>query len=213
MTRASNTSEEASRVTIVVRASTLGGETPSADNTVLGAPLHPFLTSGHRTLFPSPELAVTSAPATSESLPESPFAACIQPVSHTIKMLSPPPRTVDNVEMFFAACTSPNRAVAFAPIWTHFLGARPGSTRARPGCIVTDAQGQGDVEGWNLANAAFVESGVSCTMKESSRAGERYEMRVLGLLADAWAESERRRWEVRFHSLRDLQDQTLTGLL
>jgi len=64
-----------------------------------------------------------------------------------------------------------------------------------PGCVVTDAQGAGDSKGMAKANAEFRRQGLSCTMQESSRVGQRYEMRVLGLIRDAWIESERRRWQ------------------
>jgi hypothetical protein len=63
------------------------------------------------------------------------------------------------------------------------------------GCVVTDAQGKGNHGGMAKVNAEFRRQGLSCTMKESSRVGERYEMRVLGLIRDAWIESERRRFQ------------------
>lgn len=43
------------------------------------------------------------------------------------------------------------------------------------------------------ANEVLGEAGTGCVMRDSSRVGERYEMRVLGLVNDAWEESERRR--------------------
>lgn len=70
-----------------------------------------------------------------------------------------------------------------------------GESLEAPGCIVTDAQGHGNHAGMAQANAEFRRQNLSCTMKESSRVGERYEMRVLGLIRDAWVESERRRYQ------------------
>lgn len=197
MSRAANSSEEASRVAIVVRASTLSGEPPNVDNTVLDSSFHPFLTSSHPILFPGTDIAdYDPAP---NPLPGSPSSACIQPIQHAVQMLAPPPPAVKDPQLFFSFATSPSRVVEFAPIWNHFLGP-PAPAKAPPGCVVVDAQGQGDVEGRRLANAALVESGTGCIMKESSRVGERYEMRVLGLVKDAWVESERRRWQVSPYS-------------
>ena len=193
MGRASNSSEEASRVAIIVRASSLSGDVPNRDNTVLSHSFHPFLTSSHPVLFPGTDIAdYDPAP---NPLPGSPSAACIQPTQHALHMLPAPALASKEPELFFSFCTSPSRVVEFAPLWNHFLGA-PTASRSPPGCVVVDAQGQGDVEGRRLANAALIESDTGCVMKESSRVGERYEMRVLGLVKDAWVEAERRRWQV-----------------
>lgn len=43
------------------------------------------------------------------------------------------------------------------------------------------------------ANEVLREAGTGCVMRDSSRTAGRYEMRVLGLINDAWEESERRR--------------------
>lgn len=44
------------------------------------------------------------------------------------------------------------------------------------------------------ANDEFRRQGLGCVMRDTSRTGQRYELRVLGLLRDAWVESELRRW-------------------
>ncbi|TKA54472.1 hypothetical protein B0A53_03165 [Rhodotorula sp. CCFEE 5036] len=63
-----------------------------------------------------------------------------------------------------------------------------------PGCLVTDADGTRDTTGMTRANDEFRRQGLGCVMRDTSRTGQRYELRVLGLLRDAWVESELRRW-------------------
>ncbi|KAK4699106.1 hypothetical protein P7C70_g7159, partial [Phenoliferia sp. Uapishka_3] len=201
ITRESNRTEEGSRIAITVRPTSLGKLSPLKDNTLLETPFHPFLTSSQPVLFPGTDWA--DFDPTPNPLPGSPKASCVPSVVHTIEMIPPHQNTSDELpEVFFSFCTTPSRASEYAPIWSHFLGKgslgeikdSSGKTHL-PGCVVVDAQGEGDHEGRKFANAALQASGTACVMKESSRVGERYEMRVLGLIKDAWVESERRRWQ------------------
>ncbi|KAL8291731.1 hypothetical protein RQP46_001989 [Phenoliferia psychrophenolica] len=186
---------EASRVAIVVRPSSVDGSVPSPVNTLLDTPFHPSLTSQHPFFFPG---SINPTDSNTSSFAHHPSAgstsSCIKPVSHVLAMPPPPTNAGKDIEIFYSMCTSPSRAVAFAPVWNHFLSA-PSATKGAPGCVVVDAQGHGDLEGRARANAALKASGTSCVMKESGMAGHRYEMRVLGLINDAWIESERRRWQ------------------
>lgn len=88
-----------------------------------------------------------------------------------------------------------------APVWANFMQAplpSPGAAATRslaPSCLVTDAVGDNDQGAYRRAAEAFDANGLRCRMRTSSRVGARYEMRVLGLIRDAWQESERRRWQ------------------
>ncbi|GAA6001090.1 hypothetical protein JCM10207_007408 [Rhodosporidiobolus poonsookiae] len=172
----------------------------NTDNTILPQAFHPTLSGERRRLFDG-----TSLPHTSPTQ-----GGCLDPVVHSLPIDPRPLPSADDPELFFSLCTSPDRAISHAPVWRHFMSVPtapdgsslqvdPSSGRAfkpdAPGCIVTDAVGQIDVEGWGRANAAFAEQELACRMKDSGRVGERYEMRVLGLVRDAWLESERRRWQ------------------
>ncbi|KAL8292977.1 hypothetical protein RQP46_000671 [Phenoliferia psychrophenolica] len=189
LARASNSSEEASRVAILVRASSLSGDVPNRDNTVLSHPFHPFLSSSHPVLFPGTDIAdYDPAP---NPLPGSPSSSCIQPIQHALHMLPPPVTANKEPELFFSFCTSPKRVVEFAPLWNHFLGA-PSATRAPPGCVVVDAQGQGDVEGRRLANAALIDSDTGfwidiADLKHTLRQFDSSEDHMLGGFSEAKA--------------------------
>lgn len=133
---------------------------------------------------------------------------CLQPITHQLPLtLKRPPRSHEPT-FHFSMCTSPARAITMAPIWSHFASAPtlpsparhpsavdPSPDRYAPSCLVTDAVGDNDVGAYQRADDAFAASGLRCRMRASGRTGERYEMRVLGLVADAWRESERRRWQ------------------
>lgn len=205
VTPATNTTEESRRVVIRVRA-TAPSEPAHEENSPKNVSLHPFLTASRPILFPG-TTDIADFDSTPNPLPNSPVAQCIKPAEHAIDMIPTPHLPPDHPTLFFSACTTPSSVVQFAPVWAHFLGAKPAampSTLGRrdldtrpPGCVVVDAQGEGDYEGMRLANEALKAAGTGCIMKESSRVGERYEMRVLGLVRDAWIEAERRRWQVR----------------
>ncbi|GAA5996446.1 uncharacterized protein JCM10292_007612 [Rhodotorula paludigena] len=194
---ASRSPNDAHRIVFRVQpASTTSTSTSLPDNTVLPQSLHPTLSAEHPLLFDGKArpLRVDSANA----------STCVDPISHTLPVL---PRGVSNVakapELFFSVCTTPQRAETYARIWQHFMAPKGGDAFRRDeekppsvaGCLVTDAQGQGDTAGHARANAEFSKQGLSCRMQDSSRVGRRYEERVLGLIRDAWAESERRKWQ------------------
>ncbi|KAM0753643.1 hypothetical protein T439DRAFT_310430 [Meredithblackwellia eburnea MCA 4105] len=199
ISRLVNATEEASRIVVHFQASPLGEAEPNKINTLLRTPLNPFFTSIHESLFASS--SAQSAPQTDN--PAAGTSSCVAPVRHLIHMRPPPSLPRDEPTLFFAHCTSPERVVSFAPTWSHHLastqsapqGRGNGLRRPPPGCMVVDAIGEGDLEGRRKANIALKNAGTSCIMRDSSRVGERYEMRVLGLVRDAWVEAERRRWE------------------
>ncbi|GAA5970082.1 hypothetical protein JCM11641_000260 [Rhodosporidiobolus odoratus] len=153
------------------------------DNTILPAALNSQLAAVRAELFddPSPSLASAPVPARRQK--------CLKPETHTLPLLPTLEPLPHEPQLFFTACTTPSRAVTAAPIWRHFM------TSSEDGCLVTDAQGQGDGRGMAQAKSEFGKHGLSCRMQDSSRAGERYEQRVLGNVRDAWIESERRRWQ------------------
>ncbi|TNY18111.1 glycosyltransferase-like protein [Rhodotorula diobovata] len=176
------------------------------ENTILSASFNPTLSTQHHPLFdgvsgPLPLALSHPKQCITPSTQFLPILPKANPSSSRSAGVGPARRP----ELFFSVCTTPDRAVRYSPVWRHFMSApagesapdgRESTARPRaPGCLVTDAQGQGDGKGLSRANAEFRRQGLSCTMRDSSRAGERYEMRVLGLLRDAWVESERRRWQ------------------
>ncbi|GAA6057799.1 hypothetical protein JCM3770_001046 [Rhodotorula araucariae] len=209
---------------IVVRVRPNAEDEPRArnpDNTILSSAFHPTLSAQHHPIFDGvaavlpldtthPKKCIT--PVT-QHLPLHPPPRASSPHGHAHSFGRAP-------ELFFSVCTTPQRAVKYSSVWRHFMSApsgvpsstsSPGAGRrasparphvaarqptpSAPGCLVTDAQGHGDGKGMALANAEFRRKGLACTMRESSRVGQRYEMRVLGLIRDAWVESERRRWQ------------------
>ncbi|GAA6064008.1 hypothetical protein JCM10212_001403 [Sporobolomyces blumeae] len=198
--------DEQRRLTIRIRPHDATRDTKVlSDNTLHSDEFHPVLSSQQVALFDN----------SSSYLPPPLFdddaERCILPTTHALPLLPKSRVSRTSPTIFFSICTAPDRAVTYAPIWKHFMSApesasvsspdrnRDGrstpTTLDAPGCVVTDAQGRGNVRGMARANAEFRRQGLSCEMKESSRVGERYEMRVLGLVRDAWVESERRRWQ------------------
>ncbi|GAA6021818.1 hypothetical protein JCM11491_003887 [Sporobolomyces phaffii] len=176
------------------------------DNTILPDAFHPVLSAAQiSSLFESENSSTGYVPPPpSLDGDQNDDRACLIPASHALPLLPRSVVTPESPEIFFSVSTSSDRAVIYAPVWKHFMsksrsirGAEEEKERSlsAPGCVVTDAQSQGNHVGMAKANAAFRREGLSCTMKESSRVGERYEMRVLGLVRDAWIESERRRWQ------------------
>ncbi|GAA5900667.1 uncharacterized protein JCM6883_002916 [Sporobolomyces salmoneus] len=163
------------------------------ENTILRDSFHPVLSSQISSLFEnSSDYSYSAQPPLDTS------QSCLIPSTHSLPLLPKSKVTAASPEIFFSVSTSPDRAVIYAPIWKHFMS-KPefieGDSLQAPGCLVTDAHGQGNHGGMAQANAEFRRQRLSCTMQESSRVGERYEMRVLGLVRDAWIESERRRWQ------------------
>jgi len=165
------------------------------DNTILTQPFHPILSSQLPSFFDN---SSDYLPPASLSLHDQ---TCTTPATHSLPLLPKSRVTSSSPTIFFSVCTAPERALTYAPVWKHFMSApefvkgEEEASLPAPGCVVTDAQGTGDSKGMSKANAEFRRQGLSCTMKESSRVGQRYEMRVLGLIRDAWVESERRRWQ------------------
>ncbi|GAA5883396.1 hypothetical protein JCM16303_006732 [Sporobolomyces ruberrimus] len=189
--------DEQRRLTIRIH-SLEEGESYLPENAILPNPFHPVLSSQISTLFDIDDSSNSTYLPPPFPLDDS--QACLTPASHALPLLAKSMVTASSPEIFFSISTSPERAVTYAPVWKHFMSrpSSPSSTNEKlsaPGCIVTDAQGQGNHKGMHQANKEFRRQGLSCTMKESSRVGERYEMRVLGLIRDAWIESERKRWQ------------------
>lgn len=187
---------------IVVRVRPASADEPrlrNPDNTVLPQAFHPRLAAENARLFSRHSSALPLASGHPKN--------CITPASHSLPILPKVESSAQDPEIFFSISTSPARAVKYAPVWRHFMLAPRPTTPAlddisgrlrsptAPGCVVTDAQGANDGRGQAMANAEFRRQGLSCTMRDSSRVGERYEMRVLGLVKDVWQESERRRWQ------------------
>lgn len=175
----------------------LGGVEP--ESTVLETEFHPAVSALRSAFFRTP-----SPPSQLEFLaPLSPSApACVVPSVHAIEQHLPPPLHSPEPTLFFSFCTTPGRAIEYSYLWTHFL--KPASCKSsffgandpigQPGCIVIDAQGVGDIQGHASANEAFRNADTTCTMRDStSMATERYELRVLGLVKDAWDEAEKQR--------------------
>lgn len=187
--------DEQRRLTIRIQPQVDGKTVENPDNTILSQPFHPILSSQLPSFFDNSSDYLHPPPL-------SPDESCITPTTHSLPLLAKAPVTSASPTIFFSICTAPERAVTFAPIWKHFMSApeyisseEEEASLPAPGCVVTDAQGAGDSKGMAKANAEFRRQGLSCTMQESSRVGQRYEMRVLGLIRDAWIESERRRWQ------------------
>ncbi|GAA5846535.1 hypothetical protein JCM3766R1_002522 [Sporobolomyces carnicolor] len=167
------------------------------ENTVLPDSFHPALSSQIASLFDnSSDYTYSPQPALDSA------ESCLTPPTHSLPLLPKSRVSSASPEIFFSISTSPDRAVLYAPTWRHFMSApeprqgdEAGNRMHAPGCLITDAHGKGNHGGMAQANAEFRRQRLSCTMKESSRVGERYEMRVLGLIRDAWVESERRRFQ------------------
>ncbi|GAA5877539.1 hypothetical protein JCM8547_000183 [Rhodosporidiobolus lusitaniae] len=162
------------------------------ENTISHLPLHPALSSSLSSLFDGSAL-LSDTPANTK---------CIIPQTHFLPVHPRLEPSVNDPSLFFSVSTTPSRAQKSAPVWKHFMSPSPSSDTLDPAdgsrppyCLVTDAQGQNDKKGAALANAAFADAGVGCVFKDSMKAGDRYEMRVLSLVRDAWLESERRRWQ------------------
>ena len=159
------------------------------ENRLQALPLHPDLSSQLDDLF------VVDKPPKSTLAASAAAGACVQPSPVQVQFKPRPVVPAKQPELFFALCTAPERAQTYASVWTHYMSApkrKDGSNATVPGCLVTDAQGTGDVEGMAHANNEFRRQGLGCIMRDSSRANQRYEARVLGLLRDAWIESELR---------------------
>lgn len=164
------------------------GRSSHSVNTLSPAPFHPQLSATRASLFTSPNST-------------RPNGDCLVP-THSLPFAPPTAVRPGDSNLFFAYCTTPSRVIQFAPVWNHFLSSPPPSPlwyaddppSRPPGCLVVDAKGQGDKQ-LGAANKALKEAGTGCVMRDSSRAGERYEMRVLGLIKDAWEESEARRFD------------------
>lgn len=170
--------------------------TRNPDNTILPFSLHPSLSDALPRLFDG-----TSSP---NAFPVG--KTCVTPHIQQLPLHPRLESSPHEPEIFFSISTTPSRAVTSASIWSTFMSAPIPSTndlatnngRTRrphaPGCLVTDAQNKGDSQGAAKAHAEFQRQGISCVFRDSTRASERYEMRVLSLVRDAWLESERRRW-------------------
>ncbi|GAA5941869.1 uncharacterized protein JCM15063_000804 [Sporobolomyces koalae] len=161
------------------------------ENTILSDSFHPELSRANiLAMFDN-----SSQPARLD--PVELTEPCLTPSTHTLPLVSKPRITRNSPHVFFAISTTPERAVTFAPVWKHFMSSiRVSNDKSRaPGCIVTDAQGGGTGAETTRANALFRQQGLACKMQTSSKVGQRYEMRVLGLIRDAWIESERTRFE------------------
>ncbi|KAI5474776.1 N-glycosylase/DNA lyase [Pseudohyphozyma bogoriensis] len=166
------------------------GDVVSDDNVRLPEGLHPALSA----LRSRPEFFdPNTPPATMPVVPQS-EGGCSPPLVHYVEEVEEVVVPEDPT-LFFAMTTSPDRIVKFAPIWSHFLALPPSRNShsgSRPGCLVINSEGWGDVDGLARANAAVKKAGTTCVVKESSRSFERYEERVLFQLRDAWTEAERR---------------------
>ncbi|GAA5868492.1 hypothetical protein JCM3774_005396 [Rhodotorula dairenensis] len=190
--------DDAQRVVVRVapRQSALtGGGAFVRENTVQARPFHPVLSSQAAELFAGGSKGSAASP------PENtPAGECIRPAVHVLDFKARPVLAADqkSPELFFALCTSPKRAVRYAQTWSHFMLDRTvlmmNDNAPPPGCLVTDAQNTHDHTGMSRANDEFRRHGLGCVMRDTSRTGQRYEARVLGLLRDAWVESELRRW-------------------
>ena len=170
------------------------------ENTIQPHLFHPSLSSQVAEMFgDSKEGQRTALPSPADTSRDD---KCIRPFSHVLDFKPRPLLPTDeNPELFFALCTSSKRAVRYAQTWSHFMLGSNSSRRDSddasappPGCLVTDADGTRDSTGMTRANDEFRRHGLGCVMRDTSRTGQRYELRVLGLLRDAWVESELRRW-------------------
>lgn len=158
------------------------------ENRLQSLPLHPDLSSRIANMFAVKPSPVAAPDATAETcLPSNPLRIDFKPR---------PVVPAKQPELFFALCTPPDRAYTYASVWTHYMSAPTrgigGSNASAPGCLVTDAQGTGNTAGMARANDEFRRQGLGCVMRDTSRVNQRYEMRVLGLLRDAWIESQLR---------------------
>ncbi|KAL8293325.1 hypothetical protein RQP46_000026 [Phenoliferia psychrophenolica] len=177
---------------------------------IRGDSFHPQLAFSRYDLTPpvgESHIDESGAPSTTSLSPSTtPSTTCVEEASHLVQMLPIPDLTGHDPAFFFSYCTTPKRAVTYGPTWTSFLGYYASQqsptggvdSMRRPGCLVVDASDGEEVDrmaGREKANEVLDRIGTSCVMRRSSRDGQRYEMRVLGLIADAWNESELRRAE------------------
>ncbi|GAA5860597.1 hypothetical protein JCM3774_006219 [Rhodotorula dairenensis] len=185
-------SEDAHR--LVVRVHSQSSRNPEEEDAVVPenrlqpVPLHPDLSSRIAGMFSvKPPTVVVPDSAADACVPSNPLRIDLKPRS-VVRAKQP--------ELFFALCTPPDRAYTYSSVWTHYMLAsetRSGESNATaPGCLVTDAQGTGNTAGMARANDEFRRQGLGCVMRDTSRVNQRYEMRVLGLLREAWIESQLR---------------------
>lgn len=179
----------------------------SARDPIRGYSFHPQLAFSHYDLFPPANQSETDESGT-ETIPAPlPPSSCIEEATHVIDMLPAPDFSAHDPTFFFSYCTTPGRAITYGPTWTNYLGEtasqRSGEARwttSRPGCLIVDASDKGVPEDREKASEFLEKIGTTCVMHRSSRDGHRYEMRVLGLIQDAWEEAERRKAEVSDYS-------------
>ena len=177
-------------------------------NQLSNVQFHPTLSSQFPKFFPTANIAPSPSSLVEQSIEGEEKCGEEGRIIHTLPILPPPFLRPGESNLFFSICTSPERVIEFAqPIWSHFLSTpltpsqAPSSIMRKlwsdkpsspPGCLIVDARGQ-ENSLMERANEVLGEAGTGCVMRDSSRVGERYEMRVLGLVNDAWEESERRR--------------------
>lgn len=186
LTRSVNGIDERHRIAIRVYPNSTPADDYVPANVVQPRLLHPQLSSQLANIFSH------SPQALEPDLTRD--GQCIRPVTHAIDV-RPHAQVRSGPELFFALCTAPKRAEKYAEVWRHFMVSPGRAAPSRPpGCLVTDASGTGDTKGMARANDEFRRQGLGCIMRDTSRTGQRYELRVLGLVRDAWVESELRRW-------------------
>lgn len=196
LTPAVNGIDDAQRVVVRVtpRRSALSSEAAFVhENSIQARSFHPVLSSRAAHMFAgASETGVASAP--DDQTRDD--GGCLRPAVHVLDFKARPVLAAgQSPKLFFALCTSAERAIRHAQTWAHFmLNPAASSDLPPPGCVVTDAQNTRDLNGMSRADDEFRRHGLGCVMRDTSRTGQRYEARVLGLLRDAWVESELRRW-------------------
>lgn len=195
------------RLVVRVRPEGRHATTSHPSNRLSDVQFHPSLSSEFTTFFPTAN--IPSIPPSSLVEQDSEDKCGTNgTITHSLPILPPPFLRPGESNLFFSICTSPERVIEFAqPIWSHFLSVPSTPTQSPksimrklwndkpsspPGCLIVDARGRENPM-MDEANGALREARTGCVMRDSSRVGERYEMRVLGLINDAWEESERRR--------------------
>lgn len=191
LTPAVNDTSAPHRLVVRVRSSAATGpavQQAIPENTLQSRPLHPSLSDELANMF--------SLAPTPYSVDWPPGEACIRPESLRIPFHPRPVVKADRQpELFFALSTPPNRAFTYSSVWTHYMLPPNASTldpQRPPGCLVTDAAGTGDIAGMARANDEFKRQGLGCVMRDSAKTGQRYEVRVLSLLREAWIEAAQR---------------------